>query len=167
MHHRHFSPFSLLRFFQFFTCFICIFQENLGEQSSRNHCKRNPQPLKSREPLTLHQNITGSLRESRFFPTYPVESILPSRRDPQSLGNLTQLAPPEKTTPINRYSPDKPDCQSSLPVNLTAPIRGYIEAEEAAMTRESQGKPSTPLLKRVVESFHWLPHVTDGLLLLI
>ncbi|PKI71970.1 hypothetical protein CRG98_007653 [Punica granatum] len=101
-----------------------------------------------------------ALKYQRESPGEPFLSYLPSR----SLGNPTQLAPHEKATLINRYSPDKPDCQSGLPVDPTAPIRGYIEAEEAAMTRESQGKPSTPLLKRVAESFHWLLRVTDGLL---
>ncbi|PKI75910.1 hypothetical protein CRG98_003693 [Punica granatum] len=32
-------------------------------------------------------------------------------RDPQSLGNSTQPTLREKATPINRYSPDKSDCQ--------------------------------------------------------
>ncbi|PKI69607.1 hypothetical protein CRG98_009999 [Punica granatum] len=42
------------------------------------------------------------------------------RRDPHSVKNPTQLAPREKNTPINRYSPDKPDCQSGLPADRTA-----------------------------------------------
>ncbi|PKI74107.1 hypothetical protein CRG98_005486 [Punica granatum] len=69
------------------------------------------QSVRSPMPPILRQKTTGSLLWSRFF--IGCESV----RSP------TQLALSEKATPINRYSPDKPDCQSGLPVDPTAPIR--------------------------------------------
>ncbi|PKI40720.1 hypothetical protein CRG98_038901 [Punica granatum] len=45
------------------------------------------------------------------------------RNRPWSVRSPTQPALHEKATPINRYSPDKLDCQSGLPVDPTAPIR--------------------------------------------
>ncbi|PKI66309.1 hypothetical protein CRG98_013271 [Punica granatum] len=65
-------------------------QENLDVQSSRNHCSHDPRSLRSPELPTLHQNTTGSLRESRFFPSYPVS---PNKPDCQSGLLVDPIAP--------------------------------------------------------------------------
>ncbi|PKI76307.1 hypothetical protein CRG98_003313 [Punica granatum] len=84
-------------------------------------------------PPILHQKTTESLLWNRFFIGCQLENLGVKssrnhrRRDPQrnpwSIRSPTQPALREKATPINRYSPNKPDCQSGPPVDPTAPIR--------------------------------------------
>ncbi|PKI61892.1 hypothetical protein CRG98_017721 [Punica granatum] len=152
-----FLSFLPSRIFPVFTGILCIFQENIGMQSSRNLHRRDPNLVRSPMPPILHQKTTGSLLWNRFFIGCRSETLVLQssrnhhRRDPQSVrspmplilhqkttGSLlwsrffigcqsvrspTQPALAEKATPINRYSPNKPDCQSGLPVDPTAPIR--------------------------------------------
>ncbi|PKI51224.1 hypothetical protein CRG98_028372 [Punica granatum] len=67
--------------------------ENIHVQSSRNHHRHDPQSVRSPMPPTLQQNTTGSLRDSHFFPTCPVGSVLPSRK-------IYMCSPPETTAGV-------------------------------------------------------------------
>ncbi|PKI64645.1 hypothetical protein CRG98_014961 [Punica granatum] len=77
-------------------------------------------------PPILHQLTTGILLWSRFFIGC------------QSVRSPTQLALCEMATPINRNSPDKPDCQSGASMS-----RNSLDRSRGDLV--GSGKPKEPL----------------------
>ncbi|PKI64022.1 hypothetical protein CRG98_015554 [Punica granatum] len=77
-----------------------------------------------------------------------------------------QPTPCEKATLINRYSPNKSDCQSGLPADPTSPIQGFNRSRGDSVGSGESKEPLVLTPREVAESPSSLPQAIHGFFVL-